>query len=738
MILSGEELEMIRGARHSAPHQLLGMHPLGKGKGIVVRAFLPQARSVRVKPVHDASKPSFELEKVHTDGMFEGVSKKADEVYAYDLEINWHDGNVSVTRDPYSFLPTVGNDELYYFAEGTDRELYNKLGAQLRVVDGVRGVGFSLWAPNAQRVSVVGPFNGWDGRSHPMRSLGQAGVWELFIPNLDHGALYKFELVTCHGDLILKTDPFGFFFETPPKTASIVWDTTRFEWSDKGWMEKRQKSNPHRDPVSIYEMHMGSWRKEKVGESPGYREIAKELIPYLKSHGFTHVEFLPLAEHAYYPSWGYQVTGFFAPTSRYGTPEDLQYLINELHNADIGVILDWVPAHFPRDAWALSRFDGTCLYEHEDPRLGAHMDWGTLVFNFGRKEVANFLIANALYWLDRFHIDGLRVDAVASMLYLDYSRKEGEWVPNQYGGRENLDAIQFIRDFNHAAHTSYPGIITIAEESTAWPMVSRPPEHGGLGFSFKWNMGWMNDTLRYFAKDSIYRKFHQNELTFAMVYHHGENFILPLSHDEVVHGKRSLLGKMPGDDWQRFANLRALLAYQWFFPGKKLLFMGCEIGQSREWNENDCVEWWLLDHGPYHKGLQTMMKELNNFYKHESAMYESDYDNEGFYWIDCSDSESSVLSFIRQTADGSRKVFVILNLTPVQRPGYRVGVPEKGKWMEVFNSDNQRFGGGGQSVGGTVEATPISMHGQEYSAEFLLPALSVVAYVPERMTGDWD
>lgn len=738
MILSGEELEQIISARVSAPHRLLGMHPLGKDKGVVVRAFLPQARAVRVKPVHDKSRPSFALEKIHPDGLFEGVSKQASDVYAYDLCITHYDGTESIGRDTYSFLPTVSEDELYYFSEGTDRVLYRKLGAQLRVVDGVEGTGFCLWAPNARRVSVVGPFNDWDGRRHMMRSLGNSGVWEIFIPGLRIGALYKYELVSCHGDLSLKTDPFGFFFETPPKNASIVWDTERFQWTDDEWMEKRGSSSPHRQPVSIYEIHLGSWRKSGVGESPGYRELAGQLIPYLKTHGFTHVEFLPLAEHAYYPSWGYQVTGFYAPTSRYGTPEDLQYLINELHRHDIGVILDWVPAHFPRDSWALSRFDGTCLYEHEDPRLGAHMDWGTLVFNFGRREVSNFLLANALYWLERFHIDGLRVDAVASMLYLDYSRKEGEWLPNQFGGRENLEAIQFIRDFNHAAHTSFPGIMTIAEESTAWPMVSRPPEHGGLGFSFKWNMGWMNDTLRYFAKDSIYRKFHQGELTFAMVYHHGENFILPLSHDEVVHGKRSLLGKMPGDDWQRFANLRALLAYQWFFPGKKLLFMGGEIGQSSEWNENSSVEWWLLNEGPYHKGTQQLVRELNNLYRHERALFESDYDNEGFYWLDCSDSESSVLSFIRQTADGQRKVCVILNLTPVQRPGYRIGLPEPGKWMEVFNSDWDRFGGAGQTSGGVIISDENPMHGQDYSAPFTLPALSVIAFIPERMTANWN
>lgn len=734
MIISSDELESIKSAKHSCPHQIMGMHPLGSGKGIVVRCFLPNAEKVRVLPVHDKSMPEFSLSQIDEKGFFEGTCEKVNDVYAYDLEITDYDGNVTRGRDAYSFLPTLADQELYYFAEGTDRELYNKLGAQLKVVDGVHGVGFTLWAPNAQRVSVVGPFNNWDGRTHPMRSLGDSGVWELFVPGLGKGTLYKFELITDQGDLILKTDPFGFFFETPPKNASIVWDTSEFEWSDHEWMELRASKSHHREPMSIYELHLGSWMKSSVAESPGYRGIAPELISYLSNHGFTHVEFLPLAEHAYYPSWGYQVTGFYAPTSRYGTPEDLQFLIDELHKAGIGVILDWVPAHFPRDAWALARFDGTCLYEHEDPKLGAHMDWGTLVFNYGRKEVSNFLIANAVYWMDRFHIDGLRVDAVASMLYRDYSRQEGEWIPNQHGGRENLEAVDFIRQFNNCVHTQFPGIVTIAEESTAWPMVSRPPEHGGLGFSFKWNMGWMNDTLSYFAKDSIYRKFHQNELTFAMVYHHGENFILPLSHDEVVHGKRSLLGKMPGDDWQRFGNLRALLAYQWFFPGKKLLFMGGEIGQSSEWNENAQVEWWLLDHGHFHKGVQQMVKELNSFYCNERALFESDYDHEGFYWIDCSDSESSILSFVRQTTDSERIVCVILNLTPVPRDNYSIGLPESGKWVQLFNSDASRFGGSGIETNAELIATDNSVHGQPCSGSFVLPPLSVSAYIPERMT----
>jgi 1,4-alpha-glucan branching enzyme len=482
--------------------------------------------------------------------------------------------------------------------------------------------------------------------------------------------------------------------------------------------------------MSIYEVHPGSWRKKAAGDSLSYRELAEPLAAYVKEMGFTHVEFMPVAEHAYYPSWGYQVTGFYAPTSRYGTPEDFQFLVNALHAAGIGVIIDWVPAHFPRDDWALARFDGTALYEHADPRKGEHQDWGTLIFNYGRHEVSNFLIANALFWCDRFHVDGLRVDAVASMLYLDYSRKEGEWVPNQYGGRENLEAIEFLRKFNHLTHVEFPGVVTVAEESTAWPLVTRPPYVGGLGFSFKWNMGWMHDTLGYFSRDPIYRSHHQNDLTFAMLYHHHENFILPLSHDEVVHGKRSLLGRMPGDDWRRFANLRVLLGYQWFFPGKNLLFMGGEFGQSSEWNANGALEWWLLGAGPYHHGLQQAVRDLNRLYRLEPCLWEADFDPAGFYWIDCADHQNSVLSFVRQTPDGRSRLAVILNLTPVPRHGYRVGLPQPGRWIEAFNSDAAAYGGSNAGNLGGVLAEEIPAHRQAYSAAFTLPPLSIIAFKP--------
>ncbi|MGO8838621.1 MAG: 1,4-alpha-glucan branching protein GlgB [Limisphaerales bacterium] len=728
MILTPDELRSLMELKHQSPHTLLGMHPLGDGSGLVVRAFLPDAARVEVQPAHEKDRPRFALKRLHECGLFEGVTQAANKVYAYDLVITNRQGQTRRTRDAFSFLPTLGESDLFLFGKGDERRIYEKLGAQLRTIDGLPGTSFAVWAPNARRVSVVGDFNRWDGRFHPMRLLGASGVWEIFIPGVGVGAHYKFEICDAHGNVKLNTDPFGFFFEVAPKNAAIVWDTRKFKWTDGAWLKKRGQRDGLRSPMSVYEVHAGSWRKKSANESWSYRELAEPLVLYVKRMGFTHVEFLPVAEHAFYPSWGYQVTGFYAPTSRFGTPEDFQFLVNALHAAGIGVIVDWVPAHFPRDEWALAKFDGTALYEHEDPRKGAHQDWGTLIFNFGRNEVNNFLVANALFWLDRFHIDGLRVDAVASMLYLDYSRKEGEWIPNQYGGRENLEAIEFLRKFNYIAHTEFPGIVTIAEESTAWPQVTRPPYLGGLGFSFKWNMGWMHDTLGYFRRDSIHRKYHQNDLTFATLYQHTENFILPLSHDEVVHGKASLIGRMPGDDWQQFANLRALLAYQWLFPGKKLLFMGGEIGQRAEWNENGQLDWWLLDAGPFHRGLQTFVEDLNKLYLATPALWQGDYDQGGFYWIDCADRENSVLSFVRQTADGANQLAVILNLTPVPRERYRVGLPRAGQWREVLNSDAGLYGGSNQGNLGGVTAENIPCHGQPHSAEFCLPPLSAVVF----------
>jgi 1,4-alpha-glucan branching enzyme len=728
MILSHAELETLLQIRHRSPHTLLGMHPLGDGSGVVVRGFFPDAASVEVQPVHERNKPRFALKRIHESGVFEGVSKEAQHVYAYDLMVTDHAGKPWRMRDAYSFLPTLGEQDLYLFGKGDERKIYDKLGAQLRSIDGVPGTSFAVWAPNAQRVSVVGDFNNWDGRMHPMRSLGASGVWEIFLPGVGEGALYKFEILDAHGNVVVKTDPFGFLFELPPKQAAVVWNNQKHQWHDGVWMTKRRKHDPLRRPMSIYEVHVGSWMKKTAHESFSYRELAPRLVDYVRKLGFTHVEFLPVAEHAYYPSWGYQVTGFYAPTSRFGTPDDFQFLVDALHDAEIGVIVDWVPAHFPRDEWALAKFDGTALFEHADPRQGAHQDWGTLIFNFGRHEVNNFLVANALFWCDRFHIDGLRVDAVASMLYLDYSRKEGEWVPNQYGGRENIEAVEFLKKFNHVVHTECPGVITIAEESTAWPQVTRPPYLGGLGFTLKWNMGWMHDTLGYFGREPVHRKYHQNDLTFAMIYHYHENFILPLSHDEVVHGKGSLRKRMPGDDWQGFANLRALLAYQWLFPGKKLMFMGGEIGQRSEWNENAQLDWWLLNEGPFHRGTQRFVEDLNKLYTREPALWETDYDYEGFFWIDCTNAEQSVLSFVRQSRDGKSVMLVVLNLTPVPREKYRIGLPRGGHWSEVLNSDAEMYGGSNWGNLGGVTADDYKVHGQPFSAELTLPPLGVVAF----------
>ena len=732
MVLSQEELRALIEVRQHEPHQLLGMHKLGNGAGLVARAFVPDAAKVEIEPVHEKDKPAFALTRLDKVGVFEGTTTEADRVYAYDLVITDRQGRVRRTRDPYSFLPTISEPDLFLFGKGDERRLYDKLGAQLRTIDGVAGTAFAVWAPTAQRVSVVGDFNEWDGRYHQMRPLGSSGVWEIFIPGIGEGTLYKFEVRSDQGRIGLKTDPCGFFFEKPPNNAAIVWNNDKFTWTDASWMEQRSGRNPLTGPLSIYEMHLGSWRRKGKNELPSYRELAEPLIAYLKQMGFTHVEFMPVAEHAYYPSWGYQVTGFYAPTSRYGTPEDFQYLVNALHEAGFGVIIDWVPAHFPRDDWALARFDGTALYEHEDPRKGAHQDWGTLIFNYGRHEVVNFLLANALFWCERYHIDGLRVDAVASMLYLDYSRQPGQWIPNQFGGRENLEAIEFLRRFNHLVHTEFPGVMTFAEESTAWPQVTRPPYLGGLGFSFKWNMGWMHDTLLYFSHDPVHRKYHQNNLTFAMLYHYHENFVLPLSHDEVVHGKGSLLGRMPGDDWRGFANLRTLLGYQWLFPGKKLLFMGGEFGQRAEWNANAELDWQLLNMGPYHRGLQKFVEDANRLYLAEPGLWKLDYDTKGFKWIDCLDHLNSVISFLRQGDEPLSEVVVLLNLTPVPRAKYRIGLPRPGKWLEALNSDAAVYGGSnmGNLGGVTAEAKP--WHNMPCSAEFTLPPLSISVFRPER------
>ena len=619
------------------------------------------------------------------------------------------------------------DDDLYLFNEGSHFRLYEKLGARPMTVDGVEGTCFSVWAPNAERVLVIGDFNGWDKSSHPLRPLGRSGIWGGFIPGVSIGAIYKYHIASRHdGYRVDKADSFAFYSEVPPRTGSIVWDLN-YTWKDQEWMASRGRHNSLEAPMSIYEVHLGSWmRVPEEGARPlTYRELAPRLAEYVRDMAFTHVEFLPVMEHPFYGSWGYQTAGYFAPTSRYGEPRDFMYLIDCLHQLDIGVILDWVPSHFPNDEHGLGFFDGTHLFEHTDPRQGIHPDWNSFIFNYGRDEVRSFLISSAFFWLDKYHVDGLRVDAVASMLYLDYSRKEGEWIPNKYGGRENVEAIAFLRRFNEEVYKSYPEVQTIAEESTAWPMVSRPTYVGGLGFGAKWDMGWMHDTLEYMSKDPIHRKHHHNQLTFRMIYGFHENFVLPLSHDEVVHGKGSLLGKMPGDGWRKFANMRLLFGYMYAQPGKKLLFMGGEFGQWNEWYHEVSLDWHLLEY-PLHAGVKWLVKDLNTLYTDEPALHELDFHPDGFEWIDCSDSQGSVLSFIRKGSSTGDILLVALNFTPVPRFNYRVGVPRMGYWSEIMNSDAQEYGGSGHGNLGGVEASPISFHGRPYSLTLTLPPLGAV------------
>jgi len=626
-------------------------------------------------------------------------------------------------------ISMLSNDDLFLFNEGSHYRLYEKLGAHPLTVDGVEGTYFAVWAPNARQVSVTGEFNGWDKSSHPLCPKGQSGIWEGFIPGVAKGTIYKYYLVSHkRGYHVEKADPFAFCTETPPKTASITWDLD-YSWGDRAWMEKRHARNALDAPISIYEMHLGSWQRvpKEGNRYLSYRELASRLAEYLKQLGFTHVEFLPIMEHPFYGSWGYQLTGYFAPTSRYGTPQDFMYLVDYLHRHDIGVILDWVPSHFPNDEHGLGYFDGTHLYEHGDPRQGIHPDWNSFIFNYGRDEVRSFLLSNALFWLDKYHVDGLRVDAVASMLYLDYGRKEGEWIPNQYGGRENLEAIAFLRHFNEAVYQESPDTQTIAEESTAWPMVSRPTYLGGLGFGMKWDMGWMHDTLEYMTKDPVYRKHHHNNLTFRLVYAFFENFVLPLSHDEVVHGKGSLLGKMPGDDWQKFANLRLLLGYMYAQPGKKLLFMGGEFGQWREWAHDESLEWHLLDYPP-HSSLKRWVEDLNRFYRDQPALYELDFDSAGFEWIDCNDVEHSVVSLMRKGRSPDDLLVVVCNFTPTTHFNYRIGVPQSGFWREVLNSDAKEYGGSGCGNLGGIEAAPIALHGRPCSLTLTVPPLAAVFF----------
>ncbi len=640
-------------------------------------------------------------------------------------------GETQVNQPVRYDLTTLSDDDLYLFNEGSHYRLYEKLGAHPIEADGVSGIHFAVWAPSAQQVSVTGDFNSWNRSSHQLHSRGQSGIWEGFIPGLGKGTLYKYYIVSHHrGYHAEKADPFALYDEIPPKTASVVWDLD-YTWGDRTWMERRRERDALAAPFSIYEVHLGSWRRvpEEGNRSLSYQESAPQIAEYVQQMGFTHVEFLPIMEHPFYGSWGYQTTGYFAPTSRYGTPQDFMYLVDYLHQHDIGVILDWVPSHFPNDEHGIGYFDGTHLYEHKDPRQGIHPDWNSFIFNYGRNEVRSFLFSSALFWLDKYHADGLRLDAVASMLYLDYGRREGDWIPNKYGGRENLDAISFLRQFNEAAYQETPGVQTIAEESTAWPMVSRPTYVGGLGFGLKWDMGWMHDTLEYMVKDPIYRKYHHNNLTFRMIYAFTENFILPLSHDEVVYGKGSLLSKMPGDDWQKFANLRLLLGYMYAQPGKKLLFMGGEFGQRREWAHDESLEWHLLQYRP-HSSLQRWVSDLNQLYRSQPALYQVDFDHSGFEWIDCNDVEHGVLSFLRKARSTDNIVLAVCNFTPVTHFNYRIGVPRPGFWQELLNSDAREYGGSGQGNLGGVEAAPLPLHGRPCSLTITLPPLATVFLRP--------
>jgi len=707
---------------HHDPFSYLGMHPAESG--LVVRAFLPQAHAVTL--IDAAGKAIAELERIDPAGLFI-VHLAETKPFHYRLCVAAE--RTEEIEDPYRFPPLLGAMDFHLIAEGNHLELYRRLGAHESTIDNVPGVAFSVWAPNARRVSVVGPFNAWDGRRHPMRCHFGIGVWEIFIPGIANGALYKYEIKGANGDVLpLKADPLALRAEHPPSTASIV-DSLSSAPHDPDWAYRRGELNARDAPMSILEVHLGSWRRKDGNRVLTYSELADQLVPYAKDMGFTHVELMPIMEHPFDGSWGYQPLGLFAPTSRYGTPEEFRSFVRTCHDAGLGVFLDWVPAHFPEDAHGLVQFDGTHLYEHADERLGRHPDWGSIVYNLGRREAANFLIANALYWIDQFDIDGLRVDAVASLLYRDYSRAAGEWLPNKYGGRENLEAIDFLRRLNHLVLTRFPGTAMIAEESTAWPMVTRPPEIGGLGFSYKWNLGWMHDTLRYFSRDPVHRKFHQNDLTFGLLYAFHENFILPLSHDEVVHGKGSLFGKMAGDHWQKFANLRAYYGFMFTQPGKKLLFMGDEFAQSAEWNHDLSLDWHLLQY-PEHRGVQALVRDLNRLYCARKELHELDCDGAGFAWIDCSDSEASVLSYIRRGNDPTRFVVVVCNLTPVVRSDYRVGVPRSGTYREVLNTDSAHYGGGNVGNAGVIAADGPPMHGHGQSLGMILPPLATLILEP--------
>ena len=726
-----DEVNALVAGLHPDPFRILGPHRVGNE--LAIRVFRPDAKEVAVVVQGKAPK-RVPAERLSREGFFEAILPETNRDISYQLHLTGSDGSTAVVYDPYAYGTIMGDIDLHLFSEGNHLQIYEKFGAHLRKIGEVEGVYFAVWAPNAQEVSVVGDFNGWDPRTNPMRRLVTSGVWELFMPGVGEGAHYKFHIRTPGGARLLKSDPFAFFNQHGIRTSSLVYNLDRYQWNDREWMQKRPARDAQITPLSIYEVHLGSWRRkpEENNRSLSYLELADTLIPYVVEMGYTHIELLPVAEHPFEGSWGYQVTNYYAPTSRMGTPDEFRQLVDRFHQAGIGVIVDWVPAHFPKDTYALAEFDGTDLYEHLDPRQGEHQDWGTLIFNLGRNEVRNFLIGNALFWLDKYHIDGLRVDAVASMLYRDYSRKAGEWVPNVFGGRENLESVSFLKRFNEVCYEKFPGIMTIAEESTAWPGVSRPTYLGGLGFGLKWNMGWMHDFLQYMSLDPIFRRFHHNNITFSLLYAFQEHFVLVLSHDEVVHGKKSLLNKMPGDEWQQFANLRMFYAWMYGQPGKKLLFMGGEFGQLREWNHDGELDWELLGL-PHHDGLRRLVQHLNYVYKSEPALWEQDDTHEGFEWIDFRDADHCVVAFLRKSRAGEIVVFAV-NATPVVRHGYRLGVPEAGFYREIINTDAETYGGSNVGNMGGFQAEESEWQGRTHSLLVSLPPLATIAFKLEKKT----
>jgi 1,4-alpha-glucan branching enzyme len=720
---SPNEISLVLGAAHGDPFSFLGLHRDPAGTGMVLRVFRPFTAGVKVSVEGAEALP---MRRVHREGFYEALFPDRDAPFPYRLVFTFGETVTEPLADPYSFGPVLGEQDVHYLGEGTHRRLWKTMGAHPRTIDGVAGATFAVWAPNAHRVSVVGDFNGWDGRVHPMRNHN--GIWEIFLPGASPGDLYKFEIVGAGGGLFAKSDPFAFFSQHGPETASIVHDLGRYAWKDGDWMERRAKRDLYHGPMSVYEVHLGSWRRrhDDGDRFLTYRELADELVDYVAEMGYTHIELMPVAEYPFDGSWGYQGCGYFAPTSRFGPPDEFRHFVDRCHQRGVGVILDWVPAHFPKDAHGLARFDGTALYEHADPRQGEHADWGTLIFNYGRNEVRNFLISNAMFWFQEYHLDGLRVDAVASMLYLDYSREEGQWIPNRYGGRENIEAIEFLKQLNQICYEENPGIMTLAEESTAFPGVSRPVDAGGLGFGFKWNMGWMNDSLDYMGHEPVHRKYHHGKATFSMIYAYHENYVLVLSHDEVVHGKGSLVQKMPGDRWQQMANVRLFLAWMFAHPGKKLLFQGLDFGQSEEWDYSRSLPWHLLDFDE-HRGVRRLVRDLNRAYVSEPALHELDHEPGGFEWIDHDDAKHSLFSFIRRGRRGET-IVVLVNATPVPRPGYRLGVPEGGFYEEILNSDSALYGGSNIGSAGGIPARAQESHGRPFSVQVEVPPLATVLF----------